>query len=85
MTSPIDPREVRSARARALLNDPLLTEVLKSVSDRAVQEWTDTQPSQVELREWAWNRVKAVEAVVNEIAVVARDNDVRNFNAKAKK
>lgn len=88
MTDPkptIDPREVRSSRARGLLNDPLLSEILAGMTKRATDDWIGSPADKPEVREAAWHRVRAVHAVTAEIESVALDNQVRGFNAKDKK
>lgn len=79
-----DPRAVRSRFAKALLDDPILNEVLKSMTDRATGEWINSPPDKPDVRELAWHRVRAVQAVKAEIEFIATDFAVRNFNTKTK-
>jgi hypothetical protein len=89
MTDPkppvVDERAARSNRAKALLEDPVLSQILRSVMERATQEWMRSSADQPDVRESAWHRVRAVQTVMTEIESVARDSSVRDFNTKAKK
>lgn len=81
----IDPREVRSKRAKALLEDPILAEILQSLADRAIAEWTNSNSTDAAVRDHAWHRVKAIQSLRDELESAARDSAVRDFNAKVKK
>lgn len=85
MTMTLDERVARSRRAKALLDDPILTEILKTLADRAISEWVDSNSTDAALRERSWQRVKAIQALRDELASVARDSAVHEFNAKGKK
>ena len=61
----------------------MLSEILRSVTETATQEWM--RSDQPAVRESAWHRVRAVQTVMAEIESVARDSAVRDFNTKVKK
>lgn len=82
--SKIDPREVRSKQAKALLADPVLVGILDAMIGTATQDWISSPHDQPAVREAAWHRVRAVQAVKNELDFAARDFAVRNFNQKSR-
>ncbi len=49
----------RAAQARRLLDDPLLTEVLDSIEQAAINAWVSTAMDAVEHREMAYHSLKA--------------------------
>lgn len=57
--------EARATRAKQLLDDALLTEVLDSIEGAAVNAWRQTSTSQQLEREIAWYSIKAAERVRN--------------------
>jgi hypothetical protein len=77
--------ETRSTRAAALLNDTVLIEALKSVRERAVSDWDNTQPGETAAREYHWHRVRAVDDLRKELESFAADAAVRKFNKKEPK
>ncbi|CDM57384.1 hypothetical protein [Rhizobium favelukesii] len=79
-----DPKsfETRSTRAKALLNDSVLTEALKSIADRAFQDWADSTSQEHDKRVSAWHRFQAVRSLRNELEGFASDAAVRKFNKK---
>lgn len=51
--------EARALQAKRLLDDPLLTEVLDSIEQAAIDAWASTPMDAVELREMAYQSLKA--------------------------
>ncbi len=51
--------EARAQQARLLLEDPLLTEVLDSIEQAAIDAWASTAMDAVEHREMAYHSLKA--------------------------
>lgn len=78
----IDP-EVRAARARQLLDDPLLQEAIASIKTEAMQAWENTAARDTEAREIAWLTVKvanritaALEGMVDDGKIAAKRTQV---------
>lgn len=74
--------ETRSIRAKALLNDAVLTEALKSIGDRAFQDWADSTAAEHDKRVTAWHRFQAVRSLREELEAFANDAAVHRFNKK---
>lgn len=74
--------EQRSQRAKDLINDPVLTEIINSVKAEALADWVSTGMTDSEKREAAWHRYVAVQIVVDKLHAAASDAAVRKFNAR---
>ena len=70
---------VRAARAKQLLDDPLLIEVLDAVEAAAVNVWRSTSTAQQAEREIAWHSLKAAERVRNALTGIV-DNGLIEAN-----
>lgn len=57
--------EAKAGRAKQLLEDPLLSEVLDAIEAQAVLVWRSTSSAQQAEREVAWQSLKASERVRN--------------------
>lgn len=57
----------RGARARALLDDEMLTGALRQIEDSALKAWKVTAARDVEGREMAWLTVRAVDLLRREL------------------
>lgn len=71
--------ETRARRARQLLDDPLLIEVLDAIEAAAVTAWRQTSSAQQLEREVAWYSAKAAERVRNTLEGIV-DNGLIEAN-----
>lgn len=51
--------ENRAERAKSLLADPLLNETLNEIEQAAINAWASTKMADIELREMAYQSLKA--------------------------
>ncbi len=66
-------RVERGRQAQEILEHPVLKEALDAISRNAVREWANTSAEASNVREAAWNRVRAVEAIRSEFRRIITD------------
>ena len=66
----------RAARAKELLEHPLLIEAVDKIRVECVSEWRKTQPHDAAGREFAWHQMKALDAVMTELRRVVFDGEI---------
>jgi len=57
----------KAIAAQALLNNELLNEIFTVIRERGLSEWERSSPSDTEIREMIYNRVKAIQEVKREM------------------
>lgn len=66
----------RAARAKELIEHPLLIEAVDKIRVQCVREWQKTQPHDAAGREFAWHQMKALEAILTELRRIVFDGEI---------
>lgn len=71
-----------SRKAKELLDDPLVQEILEILEDRAVSDWKQSDPKDSEGREHAWAAVRAIEQFKVELGSIAANTRIIAWNRR---
>lgn len=66
----------RARLAKALLDNPLLNEILTSLKDRYVEAWLSSKPADTEARERLYLASQAIDQVTNEISIAIQNGQI---------
>lgn len=73
--------ETRKEAQRVASSDAL-NAVLESLIKRRTDEWINSDPKDVQVREIAWHQVQAIQALRDELRSVAKSDDVAKWNRR---
>lgn len=59
--------EQRALRAKQLMDDPLLTDILDGIKEAAISAWLSTSVDGREQRDFSWLTVKVVDRITVEL------------------
>jgi hypothetical protein len=71
-----------SRKAKDLLDDPLVLEVLEILEDRAISDWKQSDPKDSEGRDHAWALVRAIEQFKTELGSIAANTRITAWNRR---
>lgn len=71
-----------SRKAKDLLDDPLVQEVLEILEDRAISEWKQSDPKDTEKRDHAWMTVRVIEQFKTELSSIAANTRITAWNRR---
>lgn len=75
--------EQKANRARQLLEDPVLLEVLNGTEAAAIEAWKATKTDNVSQREFSWLTVKVIDRIRDGLQTMV-DNHLFEANISAK-
>lgn len=75
-------KAVFSRRAKEILNDPILVNIVAAQQADIVREWMDTPLDATEKREQLFHRARATKTLLDELKSVSYDTAVKQFNSR---
>lgn len=68
--------------AQRIANSDALNAVLEGLINKYTVEWINSDPKDALVREIAWHRVQAIQALRDELRSVAKSDDVAKWNRR---
>jgi hypothetical protein len=71
--------------AKAFAGDKLFDEILERLTQKYIQTWATSDPRDVDVRDDAYQMVRAVASLRTELTALAAEPDVVKFNSRLKR
>jgi hypothetical protein len=80
--SGIADKDVFSRRAKEILNDPVIVNIVEAQQADIIREWLDTPLSDVNRREQLFHRARATKSMLDELRSLSYDTVVKEYNKR---